>query len=184
MGDGLMAIFNFPIKIERHAAAAIGAAMDIQRRCAAVLERLGSRGGELDKSIGVGVGIHTGEVEIGEFCDDGNTRAGDGCASDCLVERDNGPGPGVDPDAGDDPDGPVKPASDALINEFVFDHADIDQRFEGPGDRERIDREIGGDLADRGQSLAFRHCAAQDHFGKPLPDLHEDRLAGVKIIHV
>ncbi|BCH21456.1 adenylate cyclase [Mesorhizobium sp. L-8-10] len=68
MGDGLMAIFNFPIRIERHAAAAIGAAIDIQRRCAEVLERLGSSSGELpDKAIGVGVGIHSGEVEIGEF---------------------------------------------------------------------------------------------------------------------
>jgi adenylate cyclase len=68
MGDGLMAIFNFPIRIERHAAAAIAAAIDIQRRCAEVLERLGSSSGELpDKSIGVGVGIHSGEVEIGEF---------------------------------------------------------------------------------------------------------------------
>ncbi|MEK1947174.1 MAG: adenylate/guanylate cyclase domain-containing protein [Ensifer adhaerens] len=67
MGDGLMAIFNFPIEIKDHARAAIKAAMDIQRHHAAldgsnlVLE------GTLGHTLGVGVGIHTGDVEIGEF---------------------------------------------------------------------------------------------------------------------
>ena len=68
LGDGLMAIFNFPIKNQRHAAAAIAAAIDIQRRCASVLENSRSRGGNLpDQALGVGVGVHTGPVEIGEF---------------------------------------------------------------------------------------------------------------------
>src|SRR6478735_9577998 len=40
MGDGLMAIFNFPILRKEHAAAAVMAAMDIQRRCNAALEAL------------------------------------------------------------------------------------------------------------------------------------------------
>jgi hypothetical protein len=37
MGDGLMAIFNFPIKIERHAEAAMTAAIEIQQRCKTAL---------------------------------------------------------------------------------------------------------------------------------------------------
>jgi adenylate cyclase len=41
MGDGLMAIFNFPIKIERHAEAGVTAALDIQRRCNATMYQLG-----------------------------------------------------------------------------------------------------------------------------------------------
>lgn len=68
MGDGLMAIFNFPIRIGNHAQAAIDAACDIQKRCG---EALRSRDISLDRhtsgDIGVGVGIHSGEVEIGEF---------------------------------------------------------------------------------------------------------------------
>jgi adenylate cyclase len=68
MGDGLMAIFNFPIKIERHAEAAVTAALDIQLRCKAALAGLAKR---LDETavgtLGVGVGVHTGQVEIGEF---------------------------------------------------------------------------------------------------------------------
>ncbi len=65
MGDGLMAIFNFPIKSERHAAAAITAALEVQRRCADALRDLPA--GEAGAPPGVGVGVHTGEVEIGEF---------------------------------------------------------------------------------------------------------------------
>ena len=68
MGDGLMAIFNFPIAIKDHARAAISAAMDIQRAHAAAL-----RGAELGEddvvghALAVGIGIHTGDVEVGEF---------------------------------------------------------------------------------------------------------------------
>jgi adenylate cyclase len=70
MGDGLMAIFNFPIKSQRHAAVAIRAAIEIQRRCQRTLSALPESGGlEADEAnkIGVGVGVHTGAVEIGEF---------------------------------------------------------------------------------------------------------------------
>ncbi|RJG43007.1 adenylate/guanylate cyclase domain-containing protein [Mesorhizobium sp. DCY119] len=66
MGDGLMAIFNFPIKTERHAEAAVTAAIEIQRRCTSALAALASHRGEAD-TVGVGVGVHTGQVEIGEF---------------------------------------------------------------------------------------------------------------------
>lgn len=68
MGDGLMAIFNFPIKIGDHASAAIMAARDIQQHCTAALGGLKSSLDHLpEHALGVGVGIHTGDVEIGEF---------------------------------------------------------------------------------------------------------------------
>src|SRR5262249_18745874 len=62
-------IFNFPIKIERHAEAAVTAALDIQRRCKATLAAMARRLDEAatDAPLGVGVGVHTGQVEIGEF---------------------------------------------------------------------------------------------------------------------
>lgn len=66
MGDGLMAIFNFPIKAERHAAAAISAGIEIQRSCALALGDLLARQHAVE-GVGVGVGVHTGPVEIGEF---------------------------------------------------------------------------------------------------------------------
>ena len=68
MGDGLMAIFNFPISNARHTAAAIEAAIELQRRCASALENLSGHG--LDTAsgrLGVGVGVHAGQVELGEF---------------------------------------------------------------------------------------------------------------------
>ena len=65
-----------------------------------------------------------------------------------------------------------------------FNDPDIDQRLECLGDRQRIDREFGRDLAHRRQGIALAHRAAQDHADEPLPDLHEDRLAGMKVIHV
>lgn len=65
MGDGLMAIFNFPILTENHAEAAIAAARDIQRRCHEALRRFAE--GAAEGGIGVGIGIHSGSVEIGEF---------------------------------------------------------------------------------------------------------------------
>ncbi|ACE91620.1 probable adenylate cyclase protein [Rhizobium etli CIAT 652] len=66
MGDGLMAIFNFPIVRKDHAAAAIRAAQEIQRNCAAALNGLALEALP-GRTLGVGVGIHSGEVQIGEF---------------------------------------------------------------------------------------------------------------------
>jgi adenylate cyclase len=73
MGDGLMAIFNFPIKIEQHAEMAITAALDIQRHCKAALAALAARFGVTSDKVGIGVGIHSGQVEIGEFTAIGGT---------------------------------------------------------------------------------------------------------------
>ena len=63
-----MAIFNFPIKIERHAEAAVTTALEIQRRCKATLATIARPLGEAEAdTLGIGVGVHTGEVEIGEL---------------------------------------------------------------------------------------------------------------------
>ena len=62
-----MAIFNFPIKIEQHAEMAMTAALDIQRRCKAALAALAARFSATPDKLGIGVGIHSGQVEIGEF---------------------------------------------------------------------------------------------------------------------
>lgn len=68
MGDGLMAIFNFPIATKDHASAAVLAALDIQRHCTAALAGLDATlDGTTGRTLGVGVGIHSGDVEIGEF---------------------------------------------------------------------------------------------------------------------
>lgn len=67
MGDGLMAIFNFPIKAEDHTTRAVDAALDIQQRCKKNLSPLARRLALPTDELGVGVGIHAGAVEIGEF---------------------------------------------------------------------------------------------------------------------
>jgi adenylate cyclase len=68
MGDGMMAIFNFPIKLERHADAAVRAALDIQRHAKAALAAMASRLDHVTtNTLGIGVGVNTGQVEIGEF---------------------------------------------------------------------------------------------------------------------
>jgi adenylate cyclase len=61
-----MAIFNFPIVRKDHAGAAILAAQEIQQNCAAALNSLALEALP-DRTLGVGVGIHSGEVQIGEF---------------------------------------------------------------------------------------------------------------------
>jgi adenylate cyclase len=67
MGDGLMAIFNFPIRAGNHARQAVEAALEIQDRCKRSLARFPARLSLPEHELGVGIGIHTGTVEIGEF---------------------------------------------------------------------------------------------------------------------
>jgi adenylate cyclase len=67
IGDAIMAIFNFPIRHQHHAARAVEAARDIQRRCEAQRRLLA---GSLDcdeDALGVGIGIDSGTVSFGEF---------------------------------------------------------------------------------------------------------------------
>lgn len=67
VGDGVMAIFNFPIKNERHQDSAVSAAVELQRRCANNrAAKKGTSGIDLD-TLHVGIGLHCGEVAIGDF---------------------------------------------------------------------------------------------------------------------
>jgi adenylate cyclase len=67
IGDAVMAVFNFPIGQADHARQALLAARAIQGRWSArrtaLAESLGLAGAEL----GVGIGIHCGQLSFGEF---------------------------------------------------------------------------------------------------------------------
>src|SRR5262245_37452403 len=67
IGDAVMAVFNFPNRQGDHARQAVLAARTIQERWSArrktLVEGLGIAGADL----GVGVGIHSGELSFGEF---------------------------------------------------------------------------------------------------------------------
>lgn len=60
LGDGLMAIFNAPVEVPDHEAAAIRAALAMQRNIAALPTRL-------QAEVGYGIGIHTGEAIVGNI---------------------------------------------------------------------------------------------------------------------
>ena len=57
IGDAVFAIFNFPIRHDDHLLRAVEAGLDLQRRCRALPQA---------DLFGVGVGIHSGEIAIGE----------------------------------------------------------------------------------------------------------------------
>ncbi|MCA6113405.1 adenylate/guanylate cyclase domain-containing protein [Bradyrhizobium sp. WSM 1738] len=67
IGDAVMAIFNFPLRRETHARNAVLVAREIQAnwrdRCQSLAEAHGLTADEL----GIGIGIHTGELSFGEF---------------------------------------------------------------------------------------------------------------------
>ena len=70
IGDAVLAIFNFPIEREGHIENAVLSGIALQQRWAALRA---SGGRESDPPIGLGVGIHTGTVavgEVGEACRD------------------------------------------------------------------------------------------------------------------
>jgi adenylate cyclase len=72
IGDAMLAIFNFPISQADHPRRAVEAALELQRRCRDMKSSLP----EAERArcpIQVGVGLHCGEVsigELGEFCKD------------------------------------------------------------------------------------------------------------------
>lgn len=67
IGDAVMAIFNFPIREEDHANRAVRAAREIQKRWASERENLARTLGVDGSELGVGIGIHSGELSFGEF---------------------------------------------------------------------------------------------------------------------
>jgi class 3 adenylate cyclase len=67
MGDAVLAIFNFPIKREDHAARALAAARRIQELWGERREALSHAFGAEPATIGVGIGLDTGSVNFGEF---------------------------------------------------------------------------------------------------------------------
>jgi class 3 adenylate cyclase len=67
IGDAIMAVFNFPIRQGNHAAQALRAARQMQRRWGVRRNEL-SKGFDLDEGVlCIGIGIASGSVSFGEF---------------------------------------------------------------------------------------------------------------------
>ncbi len=63
IGDAVLAIFNFPLIRKEHVTNAVNAAMELQKNCQHLKEQIGLG---VEHSLGVGIGIHTGECFLGE----------------------------------------------------------------------------------------------------------------------
>jgi adenylate cyclase len=67
IGDAVMAVFNFPLRRETHARNAVLAARKIQANWRERRENLSQTHGLTEAELGIGIGIHTGELSFGEF---------------------------------------------------------------------------------------------------------------------
>jgi adenylate cyclase len=67
IGDAIMAVFNFPLRREGHARNAVLAARDIQKNWHEMCATLAKAHGLTADQLGIGIGIHTGELSFGEF---------------------------------------------------------------------------------------------------------------------
>src|SRR3954452_12569980 len=67
IGDAVMAVFNFPLKRDDHARNAVLAAREIQKNWRAKRESLVKAHGLTENELGIGIGIHSGELSFGEF---------------------------------------------------------------------------------------------------------------------
>jgi len=67
IGDAVMAVFNFPIRRDDHAAQAVLAARDLQVTCQTKFAQLATEHGLAERELGVGIGIDSGSVSFGEF---------------------------------------------------------------------------------------------------------------------
>jgi adenylate cyclase len=64
IGDAIFAIYDFPIRRSDHAKQAVLSGIELQRRCRAMKT---TKPGGRDLPVGVGVGLHTGDVTAGEI---------------------------------------------------------------------------------------------------------------------
>jgi len=67
IGDAVMAVFNFPLKRADHARNAVLAAREIQENWRDKRETLVRTHGLTASELGIGIGIHSGELSFGEF---------------------------------------------------------------------------------------------------------------------
>ena len=63
IGDAVLAIFNFPLVRKEHVARAVKAGVDLQKKCKDLKGQIGLSD---EHSLGIGIGIHTGECYLGE----------------------------------------------------------------------------------------------------------------------
>jgi adenylate cyclase len=63
IGDAALAIFNFPLQRKDHVTNAVNAAIDLQKKCKDLTEKIGLSKGQ---APGIGIGIHTGKCYLGE----------------------------------------------------------------------------------------------------------------------
>ena len=67
IGDAVMAVFNFPLRRHEHTRNAVLAARQIQANWRDRRASLAEAHGLATEQLGIGVGIHTGELSFGEF---------------------------------------------------------------------------------------------------------------------
>ncbi|MBR1230953.1 adenylate/guanylate cyclase domain-containing protein [Bradyrhizobium sp. AUGA SZCCT0182] len=67
IGDAVMAVFNFPLRRDDHVRNALLAARDIQRNWRERRDSLAVALGLNASDLGIGIGIHAGELSFGEF---------------------------------------------------------------------------------------------------------------------
>src|SRR6267142_1710644 len=67
IGDAVMAVFNFPLRREAHPRNAVLAAREIQANWRERREALVEAHGLTASELGIGIGIHSGELSFGEF---------------------------------------------------------------------------------------------------------------------
>ena len=67
IGDAVMAVFNFPLRRDDHVRNALLAARDIQNNWRERRDDLATALGLNASEVGIGIGIHAGELSFGEF---------------------------------------------------------------------------------------------------------------------